>query len=248
MPLLAKNNFLPDLNDIPEDVAQRAKLMWLNYPNNPTGAIAPLDFFEEVVAFAKRYQIIIAHDAPYVDVCFDDYRAPSILQVTGAKDVCVEFNSLSKTYNMAGWRVGVAVGNIDIIRLLRVYKSQLDSSHFQPIMKAAEVALLGDQRWIDDRNMVYQKRRDVVVKTLREIGFEFENPKASLYVWAKIPAPFEDSVAFCNSLLHDTGVSITPGVVYGPSGAGYIRISLVTPIESLIEAMRRLRDWMKGTK
>lgn len=248
MPLLAKNNFLPDLNDIPEDVAQRAKLMWLNYPNNPTGAIAPLDFFEEVVAFAKRYQIIIAHDAPYVDVCFDDYRAPSILQVTGAKDVCVEFNSLSKTYNMAGWRVGVAVGNPDIIRLLRVYKSQLDSSHFQPIMKAAEVALLGDQRWINDRNMVYQKRRDVVVKTLREIGFEFENPKASLYVWAKIPAPFEDSVAFCNSLLHDTGVSITPGVVYGPSGAGYIRISLVTPIESLIEAMRRLRDWMKGTK
>jgi LL-diaminopimelate aminotransferase len=248
MPLLAKNNFLPDLNDIPEDVAKRAKLMWLNYPNNPTGAVAPLDFFEEVVAFAKRYQIIIAHDAPYVDVCFDDYRAPSILQVTGAKDVCVEFNSLSKTYNMAGWRVGVAVGNSDIIRLLRVYKSQLDSSHFQPIMKAAEAALLGDQRWIDDRNMVYQKRRDVVVKTLREIGFEFEDPKASLYVWAKIPAPYQDSIAFCDSLLNDTGVSITPGVVYGPSGAGYIRVSLVTPIESLVEAMGRLRDWMKGTK
>lgn len=246
MPLLAKNNFLPDLEDIPEDVAKRAKLMWLNYPNNPTGAVAPLGFFEDVIAFARRYQIIIAHDAPYVDVCFDDYRAPSILQVPGAKDICIEFNSLSKTYNMAGWRVGVAVGNPDIIRLLRVYKSQLDSSHFKPIMKAAETALIGDQSWINDRNMVYQRRRDVVVNTLREIGFEFKDPKASLYVWAKIPPPNEDSIAFCNSLLHDTGVSITPGVVYGLSGAGYIRISLVTPIESLVEAMDRLRNWMKG--
>lgn len=246
MPLLAKNNFLPDLDEIPEKIAKRAKLMWLNYPNNPTGAVAPCEFFEEVIAFAKRYQIIIAHDAPYVDVCFDEYRAPSILQVPGAKDVCVEFNSLSKTYNMAGWRVGVAVGNPDIIRLLSVYKSQLDSSHFKPIMKAAETALLGDQRWIDERNMVYQKRRDVVVKTLREIGFEFEDPKASLYVWAKIPLPCDDCIAFCSDLLHDTGVSITPGVVYGPSGAGYVRISLVTPIEGLVEAMRRLENWMKG--
>jgi len=196
MPLLAENNFLPDLEAIPEDVARRAKLMWLNYPNNPTGAVAPCEFFEEVIDFAKRYQIIIAHDAPYVDVCFDDYHAPSILQVPGAKEVCVEFNSLSKTYNMAGWRVGVAVGNPDIIRLLRVYKSQLDSSHFKPIMSAAEAALLGDQTWIEERNMVYQKRRDVVVKTLREIGFEFENPKASLYVWAKIPFSCEDCIAF----------------------------------------------------
>jgi LL-diaminopimelate aminotransferase len=246
MPLLEENNFLPDLEAIPEDIARRAKLMWLNYPNNPTGAVAPCEFFKEVIDFAKRYQIIIAHDAPYVDVCFDDYQAPSILQVPGAKEVCVEFNSLSKTYNMAGWRVGVAVGNPDIIRLLRVYKSQLDSSHFKPIMSAAEAALLGDQTWIKERNMVYQKRRDVVVKTLRKIGFEFEDPKASLYVWAKIPFSCEDCIAFCSDLLHDTGVSITPGVVYGPSGAGYVRISLVTPVEGLIEAMGRLSEWMKG--
>ncbi len=246
MPLLSRNDFLPVLDDIPVGIARQAKLMWLNYPNNPTGAVAPHEFFEEVVKFAKQYQIIIAHDAPYVDVCYDNYQAPSILQVSGAKEVCIEFNSLSKTYNMAGWRVGVAVGNPDIIRLLRVYKSQLDSSHFKPIMKAAEAALLGDQSWIADRNMVYQKRRDVVVKTLKQLKFLFEEPKASIYVWAKIPIPHEDSVAFCYNLLHDTGVSITPGDVYGPSGAGYIRISLVTPIERLEEAMSRLRDWMKG--
>lgn len=248
MPLLAKNNFLPDLNNIPDEIANRAKLMWLNYPNNPTGAVAPLEFFEKVIDFAKRHQIIIAHDAPYVDVCFENYQAPSILQVQGAKDVCVEFNSLSKTYNMAGWRVGVAVGNPEIIRLLTVYKSQLDSSHFKPIMKAAETALLGDQTWINDRNKVYQKRRDVIVKTLRDIGFDFEEPKASLYIWSKIPSPYKDSIAFCNELLLDTGVSITPGVVYGPSGAGYVRISLVTPIDRLEEAMSRLNKWMKGNK
>jgi len=246
MPLLVKNDFLPDFEAIPREIAQQAKLMWLNYPNNPTGAVAPYEFFEEAVAFAKRYDIIIAHDAPYVDVCFDNYEAPSILQVPDAKEVSVEFNSLSKTYNMAGWRVGVAAGNRDIIRLLQVYKSQLDSSHFKPIMRAAEAALLGDQTWISERNMVYQNRRDIIVRTLREIGFDFEVPKASLYVWAKIPSSYEDSMTFCNDLLHNTGVSITPGEVYGPSGTGYVRISLVTPAEVLKEAMSRLRKWTRG--
>ena len=248
MPLLAKNGFLPDLDAIPPKIAQKAKLMWLNYPNNPTGAVAPLAFFEKVVEFAKQYDIIIAHDAPYVDVCFDGYQAPSILQVPGAIDVAVEFNSLSKTYNMAGWRVGVAVGNPEIIRLLKVYKSQLDSSHFKPIMKAAETALLGDQSWIVERNLIYKKRRDVIVKTLKSLGFLLEEPKASLYVWAKIPAPYTDSIDFCDQLLHETGVSITPGVVYGPSGAGYVRISLVTPVEGLEKAMQRLSEWMEGKK
>ena len=248
MPLLEKNQFLPDLDDIPEDIAKQSKLMWLNYPNNPTGAVAPYEFFEEVIDFAKRNQIIVAHDAPYVEVCFGNYRAPSILQVPGAKEVCVEFNSLSKTYNMAGWRVGVAVGNPEIIRLLTVYKSQLDSSHFKPVMKAAEAALSGDQSWIIDRNKVYQNRRDIVVNTLRELDFIFEEPKASLYVWAKIPSPYKNCIEFCDKLLHDTGVSITPGVVYGPSGAGYVRISLVTKQEGLEKAMGRLRKWMKGNK
>lgn len=245
MPLLAKNDFLPDLDQIPQEVAKRAKLMWLNYPNNPTGAVAPYAFFEKVVNFAAEHQIVVAHDAPYVDVCYDNYVAPSILQVPGSKEVAVEFNSLSKTYNMAGWRVGVAVGNAEIVRLLRTYKSQLDSSHFTPIMLAAETALLDDQSWIHSRNKVYQRRRDIIVKTLEELGFQIEIPKASLYVWARLPEQWQDSIAFCDTLLQEVGVSITPGVVYGESGAGYVRISMVTPVERLIEAMLRMKEWMK---
>ena len=245
MPLLAKNGFLPDLQSIPEAIAERAKLMWLNYPNNPTGAVAPYSFFEEVIAYGKQHQILIAHDAPYVDVCFDGYRAPSILQVPGAKDVAIEFNSLSKTYNMAGWRVGVAVGNPEVIRLLRLYKSQMDSSHFKPVMAAAEAALLGDQTWIEDRNRIYQERRDIVIKPMRDLGFEFEDSKASLYVWAKLPKTWNDAMEFCRILLQKTGVSITPGVVYGKSGEGYVRISLVTSADHLQEAMDRMAGWLK---
>lgn len=248
MPLLAENDFLPNLESIPEEVARQAKLMWLNYPNNPTGAIAPYSFFEEVINFARKYNIVVAHDAPYVDVCFDNYTAPSIMQIPGSKTVAIEFNSLSKTYNMAGWRVGVAVGNPEIIRLLRLYKSQLDSSHFTPIMRAAQTALLDDQSWVHGRNTVYQRRRDIIVKTLGELGFSIEIPKASLYVWARLPKDWNDSIAFCEALLEETGVSITPGIVYGESGAGYVRISMVTPAERLIEAMLRMKDWLKEGK
>jgi LL-diaminopimelate aminotransferase len=245
MPLLAENNFLPDLDAIADEVADRAKLMWLNYPNNPTGAVAPYSFFEKVISFAKKHEIVVAHDAPYVDICFDGYKAPSILQVPGAKDVAIEFNSLSKTYNMAGWRVGMAVGNPQLIKLLRTYKSQLDSSLFIPIMMAAETALEGDQSWIDERNRVYQDRRDQVVMTLQELGFHLDIPKAAIYVWARLPKMWDDSITFCDRLLREAGVSVTPGVVYGPSGAGYIRISLVTPIEQLSEAMARMKTWMQ---
>ena len=245
MPLIAENDYLPDLDKIPNDIADRAKLMWLNYPNNPTGAVAPYSFFEEAVDFARANDIVIAHDAPYIDVCFDNYQAPSILQVPGAKDVAIEFNSFSKTYNMAGWRVGIAAGHPDLIRLLQIYKSQLDSSHFKPIMIAAETALLGEQSWITGRNMIYQRRRDITVETLKTLGFTLEIPKASLYVWAKLPETWQDSIEFCNILLHETGVSVTPGVVYGESGAGYIRVSLVTPLERLEEAMKRVKVWMK---
>jgi LL-diaminopimelate aminotransferase len=180
-----------------------------------------------------------------VDICFDHYKAPSILQVPGAKEVAVEFNSLSKTYNMAGWRVGMAVGNPQIIKLLGTYKSQQDSSMFKPMMTAAETALLGDQDWIDARNQVYQERRDVIVSTLLDLGFKLQVPKASLYVWARLPEGWDDSIAFCDRMLRETGVSVTPGVVYGPSGAGYVRISLVTPVERLAEAMGRMSTWMK---
>lgn len=245
MPLLSKHNFLPDFAAIPPGIADRAKLMWLNYPNNPTGAVAPYAFFEEAIAFAQEHQMVIAHDAPYVDVGFDGYRAPSILQVPGAMEVVVEFNSLSKTYNMAGWRVGMAAGNPDIIRLLRTYKSQMDSSMFKPVMAAAETALRGDQSWIDTRNQVYQKRRDVVVETLLRLGFSLDIPKASLYVWAHLPEGWSDSYLFCEKLLEEAGVSMTPGDVYGDSGAGYVRISLVTPHDKLAQAMYRLETWLK---
>jgi LL-diaminopimelate aminotransferase len=220
--------------------------MWINYPNNPTGAIATMNFFEEVVLFARKHHILIAHDAPYADVCFDGYIAPSIMQVPGAKEVAVEFNSLSKTYNMAGWRLGMAVGNKDVIDYLFNYKSQVDSSGFTPVFAAGATALSSDQTWIEDRNLVYKKRRDIVVKGLLEAGFTLEPPKAAIYVWAALPNGEKDSTAFCAKLLEETGVSITPGIVYGPHGEGYVRVSLVTPTDRMEEAMQRLVKWIKG--
>ena len=243
MPLLKENGFLPDFGAIPEDVASEAKIMWLNYPNNPTGAVAGLDFFREAVAFARKYDILIAHDAPYCDLCFDGYEAPSILEVEGAKDVAVEFNSLSKTYNMAGWRIGMAVGNKEAIRLLANYKSQIDSSIFMPIMDAGQAALTSDQAWLEGRNKIYEERRNVVYQGLKEAGFEVDLPKAALYVWAKLPPKFDDPVKFCADLINDTGVSMTPGVVYGPSGKDYIRISIVIPTDRIAEAIDRLKAW-----
>ena len=180
IPLLKKNGFLPDLSSIPQDILQQTKVFWINYPNNPTGAIAPFSFFEEIVAFAKENQIIIAHDAPYVDVCFDDYIAPSLLQVEGAKEVAVEFNSLSKAYNMAGWRLGMAVGNANIIGYIHTYKSQMDSSQFAPVIDAGITAITGDQTWLKARNAIYQNRRDIVVSGLKEAGFEVDTPPAAI--------------------------------------------------------------------
>jgi len=245
MPLLKKNNFLPDFDAIPENVAREAKIMWLNYPNNPTGATADLSFYAKAVAYARKYDILIAHDAPYCDLAFGDYIPPSILEVEGAKDVAVEFNSLSKTYNMAGWRIGMVVGNAEIIRLLANYKSQIDSSIFAPIQDAAVVALTSDQAWLRNRNKIYEARRDVVYQGLVDAGFEVDLPEAALYLWAKLPKGFSDPVKFCADLLEDTGVSITPGVIYGPSGADYIRISIVIPTDQIAEAMRRIKDWVE---
>lgn len=246
IPLLKKNGYLPDLSSIPQKIIQNTKIFWINYPNNPTGAIAPFSFFEEIIAFAKENNIIIAHDAPYVDVCFDDYIAPSLLQVEGAKDVAVEFNSLSKTYNMAGWRLGMAVGNANIIGYTHTYKSQMDSSQFAPVIDAGIAAITGDQSWLKSRNEIYQARRDIVVRGLRESGFEVEIPPAAIYIWAKLPEGNEDSMSFCNQLLEETGVSTTPGVVYGKFGEGYLRVSLCTKNERIMEAMNRIKYWMNS--
>ena len=246
IPLQKQNKFLPDLKSIPEEILQRTKIIWINYPNNPTGAIAPISFFEEIIDFAKKNKIVVAHDAPYVDVCFDNYIAPSILQVEGAKEVAVEFNSLSKAYNMAGWRLGMAVGNPNVVGYIHTYKSQMDSSQFAPIIDAGIAAITGDQSWLENRNAIYQERRDIVVKGLLEAGFEVDTPPAAIYVWAKLPNNFNDSMSFCNQLLEETGVSTTPGVVYGQFGEGYLRVSLGTNTERIQEAIDRINRWMKA--
>lgn len=245
MPLLEENGFLPDLKAIPEEVARRAKILWINYPNNPTGAVAPLSFFEEIIALARKYQILVAHDAPYVDVCFDNYVAPSIMQIPGAKDVAVEFNSLSKTYNMAGWRLGMVVGNPQVISYMHTYKSQVDSSNFEPLLKAGAQAMISDQEWIQERNLVYKTRRDITVSGLQKAGFSVSAPPAAIYVWARLPQGITDSTDFCARMLDQTGVSTTPGVVYGQAGEGYLRISLGTPADRIDEAMRRIIDWVQ---
>jgi LL-diaminopimelate aminotransferase len=246
LPLSRETGFLPDLDAIPEETARRAKILWLNYPNNPTGAIAPMQFLEKAVAFAQKHEIVLAHDAPYTDVCFDGYRAPSILQVPGAKEVAIEFNSLSKTYNMAGWRLGMAVGNAQVINYLHTFKSQVDSSQFQPILDAGIAALSGDQTWLEERNEIYQHRRDIVLNGLRSAGFTVETPPAAIYVWAQLPAGEKDSISFCNRLLEETGVSTTPGIVYGKHGEGYLRISLGTATHRIEEAMERIARWTKS--
>ena len=247
MPLLPENGFLPDLEAIPPETLQRAKILWLNYPNNPTTAVASLEFFEEAVAFARRHNLLIAHDAPYVDVTYDGYEAPSLLQVPGAKEVAVEFNSLSKAFNMAGWRVGMMVGNPDVVRYVHVYKSQVDTSQFLPVLEGGIVALT-DERvwpWVAERNAIYQERRDIVVAALRSAGIAVETPKASLYVWYPLPAGETDSKAFCERALLEAGVSMTPGVVFGPHGEGFVRVSLGTDTALLRTAMERLVAWLK---
>jgi LL-diaminopimelate aminotransferase len=244
MPLLEKNDYLPDLDAIPADILRKAKLLFINYPNNPTGAPAPLSFFEKVVEFGIKNQILIAHDAPYVDTCYDGYNAPSLMQVPNAREVAIEFNSLAKSYNMGGWRLGLAVGNAEVLQYLYTYKSQTDNSHFTPIMEAGITALTGDQEWLEERNGIYQQRRNIVLKGLRAAGFHAQTPPATIYVWAHLPDGIHDSMTFCSRMLEETGVSTTPGAIYGQYGEGYMRISLGTPTPRVDEAMGRIVKWL----
>ena len=242
MPLKEENGWLPDLEAIPEDVARRAKLIWLNYPNNPTGAIADLGYFEQAVDFAKEYDLAVLHDACYTDVTYDGYRHPSFLEVPGAMDVGMEFHSLSKTYNMTGWRLGMAVGNADMINALLIVKSNLDSGVPQAIQQMGIEALETSDSWIDERNAVYQRRRDKVLSTLADIGLEVDPPKASLYVWARVPEGFT-SGKLAEQLLEECDVVVTPGASYGDSGEGYVRFSLTIQDDLLEEGLRRLTAW-----
>jgi LL-diaminopimelate aminotransferase len=244
MPLLAERDFLPDLGAIPPETARRAKMLWLNYPNNPTGAIASLDFFAEAVDFARRYDLLLCHDAAYTLVTFNGYRAPSLMQVPGASEVAVEFNSLSKSHNMAGWRVGAAVGNRQALSALFRLKTNLDSSHFLPVLDAAVQAMTGDQAWLPARNEVYCRRRDLVLHTLRAMGLAAPTPSASIYVWSPVPAGWT-SLDYVTAALEQAHVSLTPGTVFGAHGEGYVRISLTVATDRIAEAMQRLADWSK---
>jgi LL-diaminopimelate aminotransferase len=238
-PLSAEKGFLPNLEAIPSDVAAAARILWLNYPNNPTGAIASLAVLEEVVAFAGRHDLLICHDNPYCDVTFDGYRAPSLLQIPGARDVTLEFNSLSKTYNMAGWRVGMAVGNAQAVAALARVKTNIDSGMFLAIQDASVLALTGDQAWLEERNEIYRQRRDMILETLPRLGMQAETPQASLYIWARVSQGYT-SASFAERVLDEAAVSITPGTAFGAQGEGYVRISLGMGTERIREALERL--------
>jgi LL-diaminopimelate aminotransferase len=245
LPLREENAFLPDLDAVPPDVAHLAKVLWLNYPNNPTGAVADLDFFERAIAFARRYEIAICHDGPYSEVAFDGYRPASFLQAPGAREVGMEFHSLSKSYNVTGWRIGMAVGNATMVNALMRVKSNLDSGIPQAVQRMAIAALEGPQDCIEEHNAVYQRRRDRLVAALRGLGLRVQSPKASLYLWVAVPEG-DTSTGFATRLLDDLGVVVTPGIGYGAAGEGYVRLSLTIADERLEEGVRRLEGWKAG--
>lgn len=244
LPLRAEENFLPDLELIPMDILERAKILWLNYPNNPTGALATRAFFDNAVQFARQHNLLLCHDAAYIQVTYDGARALSVLEIEGAKEVAVEFNTLSKSHNMAGWRIGVVVGNTQALEALYTLKSHADSGHFLPIQEAAVAAMAIDQAWLEERNVIYQQRRDLVVKALREIGVVFTVPQGAIYIWCACP-PGLTSDDFTRSLLDDAGLSLAPGSLFGAFADSQMRISLCAPEDQLQQAMHRLKKWWK---
>lgn len=244
MPMSRENDFKPDLTAIPDDILKQARLMFLNYPGNPTSATVDIEFFEEAVEFAHNCQIPIAHDSAYNMVTFDSYKAPSILQAEGAKDIAVEFGSLSKTYNMTGFRIGYAVGNKKIIKALSVYKSNTDTGQLTSIQKAAVFALNSDQICIAKHNAIYKERMNAMLDGLSRIGIEVNPPKGSFFIWAPVPNGYT-SAEFVSSVMEQTGVILTPGNAFGPSGEGYFRVSLSVPNERLYEAVNRIKEKLK---
>jgi len=242
MPLHEKNGWLPELDAIPIPVADAAKLMWLNYPNNPTSAVATHEDLASAVAYCREKDIALLHDAAYSEVGYEGYRATSCMQVDGAKDVSLEFHSLSKTYNMTGWRIGMAVGNADMIKALFQIKANLDSGIPQAIQQMAIEALTGPQDCVDANVEIYQRRRDRVVKALRTLGLTVDVPRASLYIWARVPEGFT-SAELAARLLEETDIVVTPGSSYGKYGEGYIRLSLTTPDEQVEKGCQRLESW-----
>jgi len=240
-PLKKENNFLVDFDEIPNEVRRDAKILWLNYPNNPTTAVAPLNFFERAVEFARQNDILIAHDAAYTENTYDGYQAPSILQVPGAEDVAVEFFSLSKAFSMTGWRAGAMVGNTSAVAAMRTVKENIDNGTLRAIQFAAAKALDLAEQLSGPINAIYQRRRDLVIEALNAAGWKLPKPKATIYVWAPVPEKYNGSSgAFATDLLERTGVVVTPGMGYGPAGEGFFRISLTYPDKVLTEAMERI--------
>lgn len=241
-PLLEKNNWIPDLTKIPNDIAQKANIIMVGYPNNPTGSVAPLAFYDEVIAFAKKYDIIVLSDNAYSEITFDGYVAPSIFQAKGARDVALEFHSLSKTYNMTGWRVGFAVGNEKVVKALSTVKTNIDSGVFKAIQRAALAAFNTPKEVIEKNNSIYSERRDVAVKGLIELGWEIKEPiKGTFYLWLPIPPSFKTSTDFASGMLDKCGIVVPPGVGYGEYGEGYFRIALTVDKKRIEEAFQRMK-------
>ncbi len=245
MDLTARNDFLPDLGAVPQEILDRAKMMFVNYPNNPTAACCGLDFFREVAEFGRKNNIIVCHDAAYTEMYYDDFVPPSFLQVEGAKEVGVEFHSLSKTYNMTGWRLGFAVGHPEVIAGLGKVKSNIDSGAFNAIQIAGVEALAGDQSAVKEMQSIYRERRNILVQGLKELGLEVELPKATFYVWVKTPKS-HDSASFAKLLLEKAGVVVTPGAGFGQAGEGYVRFALTVDKARIGDAAKRIKECMSA--
>ncbi len=241
MPMTEENGFLADFESTPADVLAKAKMMFLSYPNNPTSAIAPPEYFDKAIAFAKKHDLLIIHDNAYSEIGFDGYKPSSFLERPGAKDVAIEFFSCSKAYNMTGWRVAFAVGNATAIKALGTVKSNIDSGVFTAVQDAAIEALLGPQDSIDELNAMYQRRRDFVIDALAKIGIKANTPKGTIYVWAQVPEGYT-SADFAAKVLDEANVIVAAGTAYGPSGEGYVRISLSTPDDRLEQAIERIKN------
>ncbi|HYM70202.1 MAG TPA: LL-diaminopimelate aminotransferase [bacterium] len=239
VPMSPERGWVPDLGAVPADIARRARVMFLNYPNNPTAGTADVAFFSEAVEFAKRWDVLIVHDNTYSEIGYDGYRPPSFLQAPGAKNVGIELHSLSKTYCMTGWRMGFAVGNRDAIQALGTLKTNIDSGQFAAVQAAGVAALTGPDGPTRERVAIWQKRRDMVVAGLRRVGLDVPRPRATFYLWVPVPAGY-DSVGFTGHLLEQAGVVVTPGTGYGARGEGYVRISLTAPDDRFVEAIRRI--------
>ena len=241
VPLLKENGFLPDLDAIPEDVKQKAKIFFVNYPNNPTTAVADADFYKSLVEFGQKYNILICHDAAYTEIAYDGYEPYSFLQFDGAKDVGIEFHSLSKTFNMTGWRIGFAVGNPKAVGGLGKIKTNIDSGAFQAVQAAGIEALKHYKLGLEDRKKIFQERRDIFCKGLDEAGLKYEKPKATFYIWFEVPEGLT-SKEFSAKLLTDTGIVVTPGTGFGKYGEGYARISTTFSTDKIIHAVERLKE------